>query len=50
VAHVTGLSAAVAARPAVALVGSYELFMMVICSIQAAPHALSDSVGILDPL
>jgi Protein of unknown function (DUF2637) len=44
------VSAAVAAWPAVPLAGSYELFMMVICSSQAAPHALSDGAGIPDPL
>jgi Protein of unknown function (DUF2637) len=53
VAHGLGhgpVSAAVAAWPAVALAGSCELFMMVICSSQAAPHALSDGAGIPDPL
>jgi hypothetical protein len=40
----------VAAWPAVALVGSYELLMMVIRSSQAAPDGASVSAGILDPL
>jgi flavin-dependent dehydrogenase len=37
------LTAAVAARRAVALVGSYELLMMVIRSSQAVPDGISDS-------
>jgi hypothetical protein len=42
--------AAVAAWPAVALVGSYELLMMVIRSSQAAPDGMTDDVGSADPL
>ena len=42
--------AAVAAWRAVALVGSYELLMMVIRSSQAVPWGTSDSPGIPDPL
>ena len=53
VAHGLGhgpVGAAVAAWPAVALVGSYELLMMVIRSSQAAPDGASGSAGIPDPL
>lgn len=54
VAHGLGhgpVGGAVAAWPAVALVGSYELLMMVIRSTQAAPDdAMSDSAGTPDPL
>jgi hypothetical protein len=53
VAHGLGhgpVGAAVAAWPAVALAGSYELFMMVIRSSQAAPDSASGSEGIPDPL
>ena len=53
VAHGLGhglVGAAVAAWPAVALVGSYELLMMVIRNSQAAPDATSDSAGVPDPL
>jgi hypothetical protein len=53
VAHGLGhgpVGAAVAAWPAVALVGSYELLMMVIRSSQAAPGVASDNAGIPDPL
>jgi hypothetical protein len=53
VAHGLGhgpVGAAVAAWPAVALVGSYELFMMVVRSSQAVPRGTSDSLGIPDPL
>src|ERR1700761_5126054 len=53
VAHGLGhglIGAAVAARPAVALVGSYELLMMVIRNSQAAPNDTSGSAGIPDPL
>jgi hypothetical protein len=53
VAHGLGhgpVGAAVAAWPAVALVGSYELLMMVVRSSQAVPHGTSDSPGIPDPL
>jgi Protein of unknown function (DUF2637) len=52
VAHGLGhgpVGAAVAAWPAVALVGSYEL-MTVIRSSQAVPHGTTDSPGIPDPL
>jgi hypothetical protein len=42
--------AAVAAWRAVALVGSYELLMMVVGSSQAAPHGLSDGADIPHPL
>jgi hypothetical protein len=42
--------AAVAAWPAVALVGSYELLMMVIRGSQAAPHGKTGSAGVPDPL
>src|SRR6202161_2044959 len=51
VAHGLGhgpIGAAVAAWPAVALVGSYELLMMVIRGAQSAPGAVS--AGIVDPL
>jgi len=44
------VGAAVAAWPAVALVGSYELLMMVIRSSQAAPGVASDNAGIPDLL
>jgi hypothetical protein len=53
VAHGLGhgpVGAAVAAWPAVALVGSYELLMMVVRSSQAVPQGTSDSPGIPDPL
>jgi hypothetical protein len=40
----------VAAWPAVALVGSYELLMTVIRSSQAGPDGASRSAGIPDPL
>ena len=53
VAHGLGhgpVGAAVAAWPAVALVGSYELLMMVIRNSQAAPDGASGSAGIPDPL
>jgi hypothetical protein len=53
VAHGLGhglVGAAVAAWSAVALVGSYELLMMVICNSQAAPDATSDRAGVPDPL
>lgn len=54
VAHGLGhgpAGAAVAAWPAVALVGSYELLMMVIRSSQAAPEGGgSAGAGIADPL
>src|ERR1700751_2940262 len=53
VAHGLGhgpVGAAVAAWPAVALVGSYELLMMVIRSSQAVPHGTSGRAGIPDPL
>jgi hypothetical protein len=53
VAHGLGhgpVGGAVAAWPAVALVGSYELLMMVIRSTQAAPDAMSDSADTSDPL
>ena len=39
------IGAAVAAWPAVALVGSYEFLMMVIRNSQAAPDATSDRRG-----
>jgi hypothetical protein len=48
VAHGLGygpVGAVVAARSAVALVGSYKLLMMVIRGRQAAPHGASDSRG-----
>jgi hypothetical protein len=53
VAHGLGhglIGAAVAAWPAVALVGSYELLMMVIRSSQAAPRSAPGSTGVPDPL
>jgi len=53
VAHGLGhglTGAAVAAWPAVALVGSYELLMLVIRSSHAAPDAASGSVGVPEPL
>ena len=53
VAHGLGhgpVGAVVAAWPAVALVGSYELLMMVIRSSQPVPDAISDSADIPDPL
>jgi Protein of unknown function (DUF2637) len=53
VAHGLGhgpVGAAVAAWPAVALVGSYELLMMVIRSSQAVPDGISGSVNNPDPL
>jgi hypothetical protein len=52
VAHGLGgaVGAAVAAWPAVALVGSYELLMTVIRSSQAVPSGGSGSEGIPDPL
>src|ERR1700691_1906652 len=53
VAHGLGhgpVGATVAAWPAVALAGSYELLMMVIRNSQAAPGIASDNAGIPDPL
>ena len=53
VAHGLGhgpVGAVVAAWPAVALVGSYELLMMVIRGCQAAPQGASNSAGSPDPL
>jgi Protein of unknown function (DUF2637) len=53
VAHGLGhgpVGAAVAAWPAVALVGSYELLMTVIRSSQAGPDGASGGAGIPDPL
>jgi hypothetical protein len=53
VAHGLGhgpVGAGVAAWPAVALVGSYELLMMVVRSSQAVPDDISDCVNITDPL
>ena len=53
IAHGLGhglLGAAVAAWPAIALVGSYELLMMVIRSSQAVPDGMSGSADIPDPL
>jgi len=44
------VGAAVAAWPAVALVGSYELLMMVIRSSQAVPNGASCTRGVPDPL
>lgn len=44
------VGAAVAARPAVALVGSYELLMMVIRGSLAAPDGVSGSADIPGPL
>ena len=53
VAHGLGqglAGAAVAAWPAVALVGSYELLMMVIRGSQAVPGSIAGSTDDLDPL
>jgi len=53
VAHGLGqgpVGAGVAAWPAVALVGSYELLMMVIRSSQAVPPGTTGSPGVPDPL
>jgi hypothetical protein len=53
VAHSLGhgpVGAAVAAWPAVALVGSYELLMMVIRGSQAAPGGITDNADNPDPL
>ena len=53
VAHGLGhgpVGAAVAAWPAVALVGSYELLIMVMRSSQAVPYGTSGSPGVPDPL
>jgi hypothetical protein len=53
VAHGLGhglMGAAVAAWPAVALVGSYELLMMVIRGSRAVPDGVSGSTSIPDPL
>jgi Protein of unknown function (DUF2637) len=53
VAHGLGhgpVGAAVAAWPAVALVGSYELLMMVIRGPQAVPEGMPSDAGIADPL
>jgi hypothetical protein len=53
VAHGLGhgpAAAAVAAWPAVALVGSYELLRMVIRGSQAAPSGMCGSMDIPDPL
>jgi len=53
VAHGLGhgpIGAAVAAWPAVALVGSYELLMMVIRNAQAASDATPGSEDVADPL
>jgi hypothetical protein len=53
VAHGLGhgfVGAAVAAWPAVALVGSYELLMMIIRGSQAVPDGMSGSVDTPDPL
>jgi hypothetical protein len=53
VAHGLGhgpVGAAVAAWPAVALVGSYELLMMVIRGSRMAPGGITDSAAIPDPL
>jgi hypothetical protein len=53
VAHGPGhgpVGAAVAAWPAVALAGSYDLLMLVIRSSQAVPHGASGRAGIPDPL
>jgi hypothetical protein len=53
VAHGLGhgpVGAAVAAWPAVALVGSYELLMMLIRSSHVAPDSATGSAGIPDPL
>jgi hypothetical protein len=53
VAHGLGhgpVGAAVAAWPAVALVGSYELLMMVIRDSQVVPDGMSDRADLPDPL
>ena len=53
VAHALGhrpVGAAVAAWPTVALVGSYELLMMVIGSSQAASDSATGNEGIPDPV
>jgi hypothetical protein len=53
VAHGLGhglIGAAVSAWPAVALVGSYELLMMVIRGAQSGPQAVPANTGIPDPL
>jgi hypothetical protein len=53
VAHGLGngpIGAAVAAWPAIALVGSYELLMTVIRGSQAAPDGAPDSADVPDPL
>lgn len=53
VAHGLGhglIGAAVSAWPAAALVGSYELLMMVIRGSQSVPHTMSASANIPDPL
>src|SRR5580698_7827894 len=53
VAHGLGhglIGAAISAWPAVALVGSYELLMMVMRASQSAPHAALATVGVPDPL
>ena len=53
VAHGLGhgpVGAAVAAWPAVALVGSYELLMMVICGAQLAQDDIPDKAEARDPL
>jgi hypothetical protein len=53
VAHGLGhglIGAAVAAWPAVALVGSYELLMMVIRGSQAGPDSMPGKAGDRDPL
>lgn len=53
VAHGLGeglIGAAVSAWPAVALVGSYELLMMVIRGSQPVPYDVSVDAGIPDPL
>lgn len=53
VAHGLGhgpIGAAVAAWPAVALVGSYELFMLVIRSSQSASNGKPDNRSAADPL
>ena len=52
VAHGLGhgpAGAAAAAWPAVALIGSCELFMIVICSSQTEPAGVTDSADNLDP-
>jgi hypothetical protein len=53
VAHGLGhgpIGAAVAAWPAIALVGSYELLMMVIRGSQSVPDGVSVMAGMPDPL